>query len=56
MQLNIKGKKNIVESFADYIQTETLDGENKYDAGTHGFQVLYSHLDFFLLQILQNNK
>jgi len=38
VQLNIKGKKNIVESFADYIQTETLDGENKYDAGTHGFQ------------------
>ena len=26
----IKGKKTIEESFADYIQTETLDGDNKY--------------------------
>ena len=30
IQLNIKGKKTIEESFADYIQTETLDGDNKY--------------------------
>lgn len=26
------------ESFKDYISTETLDGENKYDAGEHGLQ------------------
>lgn len=26
------------ESFKDYIRTETLDGENKYDAGEHGLQ------------------
>ncbi|CAH2236828.1 jg8579 [Pararge aegeria aegeria] len=38
IQLNIKGKKNIDESFKDYINTETLDGENKYDAGEHGLQ------------------
>jgi len=38
IQLNIKGKKNISESFADYIQTESLDGDNKYDAGTYGLQ------------------
>jgi len=38
VQLNIKGKKNIMESFHDYIQTETLDGDNKYDAGTYGLQ------------------
>ncbi|XP_022916946.1 ubiquitin carboxyl-terminal hydrolase 7 isoform X1 [Onthophagus taurus] len=38
IQLNIKGKKNIDESFKDYIATETLDGENKYDAGEHGLQ------------------
>ncbi|XP_013142976.1 PREDICTED: ubiquitin carboxyl-terminal hydrolase 7 [Papilio polytes] len=38
IQLNIKGKKNIDESFNDYISTETLDGENKYDAGEHGLQ------------------
>lgn len=28
----------VEESFKDYISTETLDGENKYDAGEHGFQ------------------
>ncbi|XP_023345461.1 ubiquitin carboxyl-terminal hydrolase 7 isoform X1 [Eurytemora carolleeae] len=38
IQLNIKGKKSILESFHDYIQTETLDGDNKYDAGTFGLQ------------------
>ncbi|KAK2714285.1 hypothetical protein QYM36_008742 [Artemia franciscana] len=38
IQLNIKGKKNIYESFKDYITTETLDGDNKYDAGEHGLQ------------------
>lgn len=38
IQLNIKGKKSITESFQDYIQTETLDGDNKYDAGSYGLQ------------------
>ncbi|GLG95277.1 Ubiquitin carboxyl-terminal hydrolase 7 [Gryllus bimaculatus] len=38
IQLNIKGKKNIDESFHDYITTEMLDGDNKYDAGEHGLQ------------------
>ncbi|XP_044734467.1 ubiquitin carboxyl-terminal hydrolase 7-like [Chrysoperla carnea] len=38
IQLNIKGKKNIEESFKDYIARETLDGDNKYDAGEHGLQ------------------
>merc|ERR1712223_1158005 len=39
IQLNIKGKKNIIESFRDYIKTENLDGENRYDAGpNHGLQ------------------
>ncbi|XP_071444786.1 ubiquitin carboxyl-terminal hydrolase 7 [Hetaerina americana] len=38
IQLNIKGKKNIDESFRDYITTEILDGDNKYDAGEHGLQ------------------
>jgi len=38
IQLNIKGKKNIDESFHDYIATEVLDGDNKYDAGEHGLQ------------------
>ncbi|KAF4524831.1 hypothetical protein B566_EDAN014313 [Ephemera danica] len=38
IQLNIKGKKNIDESFKDYITREVLDGDNKYDAGDHGLQ------------------
>ncbi|KAL5273891.1 USP7 family protein [Megaselia abdita] len=38
IQLNIKGKKNIYESFQDYIAAETLEGDNKYDAGVHGLQ------------------
>lgn len=38
IQLNIKGKKNITESFNDYVTAEVLDGDNKYDAGEHGLQ------------------
>ncbi|XP_018020606.1 ubiquitin carboxyl-terminal hydrolase 7 [Hyalella azteca] len=38
IQLNIKGKKNIYESLRDYISVETLEGDNKYDAGEHGLQ------------------
>lgn len=33
VQLNVRGNKNLHESFMDYIQVETLEGENKYDAG-----------------------
>ena len=29
----------VYESFRDYIATETMDGENKYDAGEHALQV-----------------
>lgn len=39
IQLNIKDKKNIYESFQDYVAPETLEGDNKYDAGVHGLQV-----------------
>ncbi|UYV65714.1 USP7 [Cordylochernes scorpioides] len=38
IQLNVKGKKNIHESFKDYCEVETLEGENKYDAGEYGLQ------------------
>ena len=31
----------VYESFQDYIKVESLDGENKYDAGEHGLQVTY---------------
>jgi ubiquitin carboxyl-terminal hydrolase 7 len=33
IQLNVRGFKNLHDSFMDYIQVETLEGENKYDAG-----------------------
>ncbi len=29
----------MIESFRDYVEVETMDGENKYDAGEHGLQV-----------------
>ncbi|XP_061713282.1 ubiquitin carboxyl-terminal hydrolase 7-like isoform X1 [Cydia pomonella] len=38
IQLCVKGKSNIYESFKDYISTELLEGDNKYDAGEHGLQ------------------
>ncbi|XP_077980640.1 ubiquitin carboxyl-terminal hydrolase 7-like [Glandiceps talaboti] len=38
IQLNVKGKKNIYESFKDYVAPETMDGDNKYDAGDYGLQ------------------
>ncbi|CAG0901061.1 unnamed protein product [Cyprideis torosa] len=38
IQLNVKGKKNLMESFKDYVTVESLEGDNKYDAGEHGFQ------------------
>lgn len=38
IQLNIKGKQNIYDSFNEYVTIETLNGENKYDAGDFGMQ------------------
>ncbi|XP_038212055.1 ubiquitin carboxyl-terminal hydrolase 7-like [Zerene cesonia] len=38
IQLSVKGKNDIYESFKDYISIELLDGDNKYDAGEHGLQ------------------
>lgn len=38
IQLNVKEKKNVLESFNDYVKVESLDGDNKYDAGEHGLQ------------------
>ena len=30
---------SVYESFKDYVSVETMNGENKYDAGEHGLQV-----------------
>lgn len=38
IQLNVKGKKNVYESFDDYVKQESLEGDNKYDAGDYGLQ------------------
>lgn len=39
IQLNVKGFRNLQESFENYIEIEMLDGENKYQAGEqHGYQ------------------
>ncbi|KAL8810807.1 MAG: hypothetical protein Q9223_002107 [Gallowayella weberi] len=38
IQLNVSGNKSLDDSFKDYIQVETMDGENKYFAEGHGLQ------------------
>lgn len=39
IQLNVKGFKNLAQSFKNYIEIEMLDGENKYQAGDeYGYQ------------------
>lgn len=31
---------SVFESFDDYVKVESLDGDNKYDAGDYGLQVI----------------
>lgn len=38
IQLNVSGNKNLDDSFKDYIQIETMDGENRYQAEGFGLQ------------------
>ena len=38
IQLNVSGNKNLDDSLKDYIQVETMDGENKYFAEGYGLQ------------------
>ncbi|KAK0549532.1 ubiquitin-specific protease ubp15 [Tilletia horrida] len=38
IQLNVKGMPNLEASFRDYIQTEMLEGDNKYHAEGFGLQ------------------
>lgn len=38
IQLNVKGNKDIIESLKVYSKPETLDGDNKFDAGDYGMQ------------------
>ena len=39
VQLKVKDLSNLTESFRDYIAKETLEGDNRYDAGQYGMQV-----------------
>ena len=38
IQLNVSGRRNLDDSFKDYVQVETMDGENKYFAEGFGLQ------------------
>ena len=38
VQLNVRGNATLDDSFKDYIQVETMDGDNKYFAEGHGLQ------------------
>lgn len=38
IQLNVRGNPTLDDSFKDYIQVETMDGDNKYFAEGHGLQ------------------
>ena len=38
IQLNVRGNKSLDDSFKDYIQVETMEGENKYFAEGYGLQ------------------
>jgi hypothetical protein len=38
--------RSVYESFKEYIAVETLDGDNKYDAGDYGMQVWICNMYF----------
>ena len=38
IQLDVKGCKDVQASFKKYVEVETLDGENQYQAEGHGKQ------------------
>lgn len=39
VQLNVRGCKDVYESFAKYTEEEMMDGPNQYNAEGHGLQV-----------------
>ena len=38
IQLNVKGMKNLLESFKYFVAVEMMEGENKYHAEGYGLQ------------------
>lgn len=50
LQLDVKGCKNVYDSFVKYTEVEMLDGQNQYKAEGHGLQVPPQPLsDLFVL-------
>jgi hypothetical protein len=39
LQLDVKGCKDVYDSFDKYVEVEKLEGENKYHAEQYGLQV-----------------
>ena len=44
LQLDVKGCKDVYESFNKYVEVENLEGDNKYHAEHYGLQVVISLL------------
>ena len=44
LQLDVKGCKNVYESFDKYVEVEKMEGDNKYHAEHYGLQVVISLL------------
>ena len=40
LQLNVKGCKDVYDSFDEYCEPEVMDGQNQYQAEGHGLQVI----------------
>ena len=47
---------SVYESFKEYIAVETLDGDNKYDAGEYGLQVSHTSNLFHAIKVMLNMK
>lgn len=39
LQLDVKGCRDVYESFDKYVEVERLEGDNKYQAEQYGLQV-----------------
>ena len=39
LQLDVKGCRDVYDSFDKYVEVERLEGDNKYHAEKHGLQV-----------------